>query len=137
MKKSYHTKNKDLIMDYLDLHKEERISASSIYEAIKEKNASINLATVYRNLDKLHNEGILRKFKTAEADCSYYQYVHQNCRYHLHLQCTHCGKIIHLECDFMDTIMNHLLKDHGFALDCENSTLSGLCEECRKELKYV
>ena len=67
MKKSYHTKNKDLIMDYLDLHKEERISASSIYEAIKEKNASINLATVYRNLDKLHNEGNLKLQKMIAA----------------------------------------------------------------------
>ena len=53
------------------------------------------------------------------------------CQRHLHLQCRRCGRIQHMECSFMDEIYRMLEAEYGFALDCETSTLSGLCRECR------
>ena len=43
-----------------------------------------------------------------------------------------CGKIIHLECEFMDEISEHILKDHGFKLQCKNSILYGMCSACQE-----
>ena len=64
-----------------------------------------------------------------------YQYVEMghHCEEHLHLKCVSCGCIIHLECAFMDEIAEHVLKDHGFTLQCKNSIIYGLCRECRKK----
>ena len=56
-----------------------------------------------------------------------------HCEEHLHLQCVKCGKIIHLECEFMDEISEHILKDHGFELQCKNSILYGMCSACQEK----
>lgn len=56
-----------------------------------------------------------------------------HCEEHLHLQCVKCGKIIHLECEFMDEISEHILKDHG--LNC--SAKIQFCMECAVRARKV
>ena len=51
--------------------------------------------------------------------------------WHLHLKCVKCGKIIHLECHFMEEISHHIEESHGFTLQCKNSILYGVCKECK------
>lgn len=133
MRKAYTTKTRNMIMDFLEENKDMRFSAASVFEYLQGKQEQINLATVYRNLERLTEEGVLLRNKSAQEDCSLYQYVepHKNCHEHLHLQCKSCGKIMHLECDFMKQIAAHLLEEHGFELDCKTSALSGICDSCR------
>ena len=38
-----------------------------------------------------------------------------------------------MDCDFMDEVREHLMRGHGFALQCEGTVLYGYCEACRKE----
>ncbi len=127
-------KYKDIITSYLKNHEEHRIAAADIYEHLREHECDVNKTTVYRNLDKLEAEGVLKKYKLPDEAISYYRYVDPSCNHHLHMQCKRCGKIFHLNCEFMDEITEHLLKDHGFLLDCSDSLLVGLCEDCRKEM---
>lgn len=134
--KGYKTKSKTEIMEYLMSHSEQRVSAADIISHLREKGSKINQTTIYRNLEKMTENGEILKYKTANAECALYQCVknHNNCKNHLHLQCEGCGKIIHLECGFMDTISGHLLAHHGFALQCSGSVLLGTCRECREKL---
>ena len=46
-------------------------------------------------------------------------------------KCVKCGKIIHLECHFMEEISHHIEESHGFTLQCKNSILYGVCKECK------
>lgn len=133
VKKTYHSKNKDLILSYASEHKSRRFSAQELYQFLQEHGSQMNLTTVYRNLDKLTEHKSLIKFKTAEDGCTLFQYVepHGNCHEHLHMQCRSCGKIIHLECQLMKEITEHLSEHHGFRLECTGSVLLGLCDECR------
>lgn len=133
MKKTYHSKNKDLILAFASEHKERRFSAQELHQFLEESGSQVNLTTVYRNLDKMIENKILMKFKTAEDECSLYQYVepHGNCHEHLHMQCRSCGKIIHLECHLMEEITSHLREHHGFSLECTGSVLIGICDECK------
>ena len=55
----------------------------------------------------------------------------RGCEQHLHLKCVKCGKIIHLECHFMEEISHHIEESHGFTLQCKNSILYGICKECK------
>lgn len=130
--KGYKTKNKTEIMNYLLSHSEKRVSAADIIKHLKENGNEVNPTTIYRNLDKMTESGEILKYKTADAGCALYQCVknHYNCRNHLHLQCEGCGRIIHLECGFMDTISQHLMADHGFSLKCNGSVLLGTCRDC-------
>ena len=84
-------------------------------------------------LDKLAKDGTVIKY-VAEKGCqAAYQYVEpgRGCEQHLHLKCVKCGKIIHLECHFMEEISHHIEESHGFTLQCKNSILYGVCKECK------
>lgn len=133
MQKQYRTKWKDSITEYLKDHADNSFSASDIYLDLKEDEAPINITTVYRNLEKLTDSGVLMKYKTAGEEFYRYQYVlpHGNCQEHIHMQCRQCGKLLHLECGFMKEITGHLMEHHGFSLECNGSMLSGLCKDCR------
>ncbi len=129
--KQYRTKNKEYIMNYLEEHHEETMSASSIYEAMQHDDLQVNLATIYRNLDKLHQEGLLRKVKNTEEECTYYQYIKPSCNTHLHMQCVRCGKVIHLDKQMNEKIMNYLKTQYDFLVDFKQSNIMGLCKECQ------
>ena len=121
MQNGYKTKSRSYIMEFFTAHKEEN-------------GKQVNLATIYRNLDKMTDEGILLKYKTAKDEHAVYQYTdgHPECHEHLHLQCVRCGRVIHLDCGFMKDIRAHLEEHHGFALECSSSVLYGMCRECKE-----
>ena len=135
MQKEYRTKAKNEILDYILSNKHRRFSASEIYEYIKDKGRSTNLTTVYRNLDKLTEAGILLKIKNSSDDYSVYQLLDPEggCDEHLHIQCKGCGGIYHLEGEAMDKIRTYLLDECGYSLICSDCVLLGYCKECRTE----
>lgn len=132
VRKEYVTKPRNLILDYVITNKNRQFSAADINEYLQKENCQINLATVYRNLDKLSEEGTLLRYKYADSNFCLYQYAdaHENCQNHLHMKCQECGKVMHLECEFMDEITKHLLEHHGFDISCKGSMLTGTCKEC-------
>jgi Fur family ferric uptake transcriptional regulator len=133
MPKEYHSKYKSWILDYLKTYKDSRFCATDIHKAMDKDSMGANLATVYRNLDRLVEEKSLNRFKISNEEENYYQYLvpEMGCTSHLHLICRKCGKVIHLNCDFMKKISSHIKADHGFALDCKDSVLVGLCKQCK------
>ena len=137
MGKVYHTKTKDLILEYIQANKDRRFRAAEIFYYLKGMGKEVNLTTIYRNLDNLEENRILMKYKTAGDDSATYQYVepHGNCHEHLHLQCRQCGKIIHLDCQLMKEIEDYLSVHHEFMLECSGSVLVGLCGDCKKKLR--
>ncbi|MGD1821716.1 MAG: Fur family transcriptional regulator [Pleomorphochaeta sp.] len=134
----YKTKNKEYIIDILENHLDTTLSADEILEYLKVKGKNMNITTIYRNLEKLAKNNIVLKFPSTDGTKNYYQlrkhnYIHED---HLHLQCTECGKVIHLDCDTMQKFVEHLQKDHNFDLTCASSILFGLCEDCKKKNKH-
>lgn len=129
---SYNTKTKKIIVDYLKSNIENTYSIKDIEAYLKSIGILINITTIYRNLEKLYMENYLMKYVSNNGKNITYQYVNNidNCISHLHLQCIKCGKIIHLDCDYMEDIKKHIINTHKFNLDCEKSILYGLCEKC-------
>ena len=110
------------------------MTAADVDEYLREHDSEVNITTIYRYLDKLAKDGTVIKY-VAEKGCqAAYQYVEpgRGCEQHLHLKCVKCGKIIHLECHFMEEISHHIEESHGFTLQCKNSILYGICRDCKK-----
>lgn len=139
MSKSYNTKAVQEIQQYLKLQKGKSFSAADVYHYLENNEVEVNQSTVYRTLDRMTEQGILVRFKTANSKNSYYRMSdeHHNCDEHLHMQCRKCGKVMHLDCDFMSDIKKNLMKQYGFTLECNGSTLCGLCSECSKNKKEL
>ncbi|MCO7152398.1 transcriptional repressor [Anaerobutyricum hallii] len=105
---------------------------------MKKKEISVNTTTVYRLLDKLCAENIIIKYSDINSDKAVYQYAGEkgHCREHLHLKCIKCGKVMHLDCGFMDELREHIMEEHHFQLQCSGDLLHGLCEECAKNSDF-
>ena len=48
-----------------------------------------------------------------------------------HCKCEKCGKLIHLHCEDVVKLEQHLMDSHGFRMDPCRTVFYGLCEECR------
>ncbi|MCQ2551587.1 MAG: transcriptional repressor [Clostridia bacterium] len=123
---TYRTNNRARIMDFLEKNKDKAVSVVDIEKHLDSQDNHVNVTTIYRYLDKLEEAGELIKVAST------YQLVDRDhrCDEHLHLKCKKCGKLIHLDCGFMDEISSHVLQDHGFTISCDDSIISGLCKDC-------
>ncbi len=135
MKKEYQTKERNLILDYLKQHSDRSFKAKDIIESINTGEEKINQATVYRNLERLCKQGILIKFKKTDAEGAYYQYTseHEHCEKHLHAQCVECGKVFHLEEQFVDEFEEQMKSVYGIKIDPTHTIIAGKCEECKEK----
>ena len=133
IQKGYQTKTKQSILDYFYNHSHTAVTVADLDLFFNQENTPIDRSTIYRCLDRLLKQQLVLKFTTDDGKNSFYQYVGQNshCHEHLHLKCTQCGKIIHLDCGFMDEIVTHILTKHDFHLQCESSILFGICKDCK------
>lgn len=135
----YATSSRRKILEILKASKDRTVTAAQIGEQLRQMESEVNITTVYRYLDKLEKDGTVIRYASEQGGQAAYQYVEQGqgCEGHLHLKCTCCGKIIHLDCDFMKEISEHIRKDHGFQLQCRNSILYGTCRECSERMQRV
>ena len=133
-RQNYNTKARKYILDFLKTRQESTVSAADITDYLNNMGAAVNQATVYRYLNRLSRENKVLKFTDSKTKKSVYRFVgaDRGCDEHIHIKCVSCGRLMHLECDFMEDIKRHLCEDHGFLLRCDGSILYGVCEECRK-----
>jgi len=133
-KQSYNTKSRKYILTFLEQNSDTAVSVGDITEFLGKNNISVNFTTVYRYLNKLVSEQKLNKFLDKSGQKAVYQLNRKEkaCHNHIHIQCTECGRLMHLDCEFMDDLECHLEKNHGFNLKCEGSILYGICNECKK-----
>lgn len=132
----YRTKLYGIIFDYFRENREKAVTAADVYEHIQTISEKANKTTVYRNLDRLVSEGRLLKYVTDDGRmASYILKENVCCGEHLHLQCSECGRVLHLDCGYMDEFIRHISSEHGFDLSCASSILYGCCNECAKKSK--
>ena len=127
--KKYHTKQKDIILDIIKKQKNE-FTVQQIYDEIKEE---VGLTTIYRLIDKLVSEGRITK-NIGMDKIPYYQYL-EECKEenHFYLKCINCGKIIHIDCDCIEELSNHIIKNHKFKLSKDHIIINGTCEQCNRK----
>ena len=86
-------------------------------------------STLYRQTARLVEEGFVSRMP-AGARKFVYQYMDKHhCAEHLHLKCTDCGKLLHLDCPTSHALEESLLSAQGFALD-GGCILYGKCSAC-------
>lgn len=132
---SYNTHTRQLILDYLTENRRRAVSAADIVSHLEAAGQRTNPTTVYRYLDKLAGEQRVMKYVADKGERAVYQLTdaQRHCHQHIHLKCTRCGEIFHMDCHFMDEVRRHLLAEHGFTLQCEGSILYGLCRRCAEK----
>ena len=126
---TYNTSQKRKIQEYLESNKNKFVSAEEILNYLKEKKIEVGTTTVYRFLNNLEKEELVRT--EVKNHTKYYQYIDEDCDAHFHLKCKKCGKEVHLECDEFEHVNEHINNEHKFKLD-HNTMIYGVCEDCDK-----
>ncbi len=130
---SYNTQQRQELLQFLEEKPDEHFTVRRIVSELENRNVHIGVTTVYRQLDSLVESGKVRRFDDADGSgCCYQLAGGEDCHNHYHLKCLRCGKLFHVECDFLDTLEEHIYEHHRFRVQGEKTVLYGICEECGK-----
>ena len=130
--KTYKTRQRSQVLNCLIDNKSKHLTADEIAVILKEQGAEGGKTTVDRALEKLVEDGSVRKYLCEEGKSACFQYVDdsEECHLHFHLKCVKCGKLIHLECDYLSDLEKHISEHHKFTVDNTKTVLYGVCEDC-------
>lgn len=127
---TYKTKQRDALVNYLEQHMHESLSAGEIAEALAAQD--ISRSAVYRNLSALEQEGkVRRSARNGSREATYRFAASEACRACLHLSCTKCGKTFHMHTPSADALIRSVERSEGFAIDRAETVLYGVCSDCR------
>ena len=93
----------------------------------------IGQATVYRQLERLVEEGLVEKYIIDQNSPACFEYIgNDECGEGLcvHGKCLKCGRIFHLHCDEIKELEDHLKAHHGFTPDFHHTVIYGICDQC-------
>ena len=140
-KPKYKTRQRGIMLEYLKTIPGEHFTAGDICEYFRSQGSPIGQSTVYRQLEELVDEGLLNKYILSASDPACFEYVGEDSHCEgevcFHCKCEQCGKLIHMHCDELMEIQEHLLKEHNFTLDPIRTVFYGRCEECEEKRDQV
>ena len=110
------------------------VSAQTLHSALRDQGSPIGLATVYRALNDLAQEG--------EADSLQQEgeSIYRACTpgsHHHHLICRSCGKTVEIEADPVEAWAREVAAAHGFADPSHVVDIFGVCAECAAKRNQV
>lgn len=127
-----HTKNaritraREAIIDII-FSKRKPLSAAEVISNLKRKNVFVNKTTVYRELDFLLKNGLLKpvflKPGTVHYESAFLPHHH-------HLVCDTCGSIAEIDCVVDEQKLLQKIKTNGFEVKQHKFELYGTCTNC-------
>ena len=100
-------------------------TAQEIYNMTREKDPTISMGTVYRNLNLLAEQGKILRIKVPGGADRYDGTIAP----HNHAVCTKCGMVMDYDYSF-DDLNKALLEKSGFKCEELNITVRGTCKNC-------
>lgn len=130
----YKTKQKESLLSFLIKNKDKHTNVREISDFLKFEGTPMGTATIYRQLEKLVEQGMVRKYILDGSTGACFQYIDEKdcCNEHFHLKCISCGQLIHINCDYLSGINKHIFEHHGFTVDSSQTVFYGKCSECSK-----
>ena len=90
----------------------------------------------WKNLEKMVEQGLVAKYNVDGTSSACFEYLGAEEHCHktscFHCKCEKCGKLIHLHCEDVVKLEQHLMEKHGFQMNACRTVFYGICEECRK-----
>ncbi|HHW46169.1 MAG TPA: transcriptional repressor [Clostridiales bacterium] len=127
---SYVTEQRKRILEILKNSSERLFTVEELAEMLSCE--GISLSTVYRTINRLYSKGLVRRTAIDGSRKFAYQYIDdEHCTEHLHLSCTQCGKIFHLENDISSNLIKQIQQKNNFLIDNSKTLLRGICDRCK------
>lgn len=126
MKESRNTLQKQVILEELCKLKTHP-TADDIYMLVKRRMPKISLATVYRNLEKMAENGTILKLEFPGEPKRFDAFTHR----HYHFKCNKCQRIFDIEMEDLIDYNDILQKlNDKFKIIHIQLLIYGICQEC-------
>lgn len=120
-----HTPQRAVILEELHATKAHP-TAAELFALVRRKLPRISLGTIYRNLEVLHEDGLVRKLELAGTETRF----DGTTTPHYHVRCTECGCVRDLPAPLHDKLVTRPLDTGGFRIDGHRLEFTGVCPDC-------
>ncbi len=103
--------------------------AFMVHERVKKIISNISLGTVYRNLNTMSNDGIIKRIRIPDKNDKFDKTFYT----HGHLYCESCGKVADIRNYLSRGEISNIEKQTGFKITDGNFKIKGLCKDCMKK----
>ena len=110
------------------MNRHDHPTADALYASIREEFPNISLGTVYRNLNQLAENGIIRRIDGLDGSV---HFDHNLCK-HYHFICTKCNKVYDVAYDIAPDLADKVLAETGLFVESFDISLKGICPNCKK-----
>lgn len=124
------TPQREMIVQAL-AHSDQHLTAEQIFDQVRTRTQAINIATVYRTLELLVQQGFAERVALQDGQIVYTAQSHGP---HIHLVCRRCGAVTDAAHEQIVPFSESLLAHHGFRVDSPHISLTGLCQVCQGEI---
>ena len=124
------TSQRRLILDRL-FEIGEHFTADDLIADVREVDASVGSATVYRTLRMLVESGLLHEHHFADNEGTRFE-LKRSDEHHDHIICLECGKIREFEEPLIEQLQERVAEQLGFTLESHTHQLYGYCAECSR-----
>jgi Fur family ferric uptake transcriptional regulator len=104
------------------------VSTQELYRILQNQGVSVSLATAYRILQSLAEDGLVDVLRNGEGEA-----VYRRCAvtgHHHHLLCRNCGKAVEVEAPAVETWAARIAQEHGYTEVAHTVEIFGLCPDC-------
>ena len=102
-------------------------SAETLYEMLQKENPDISLATVYRNLARFKNEGIINSIGAVNGIERFDAITEP----HVHFVCSCCESVVDLpQMETPESLCSHVSRQTGARVDSCQLIFTGVCQKC-------
>ncbi|MBL6965987.1 MAG: transcriptional repressor [Anaerolineales bacterium] len=108
-------------------HSEQHMTAEDVLIKLRQHTQAINLATVYRTLEMLWEEGLACRNDLGEGKIVFSVRKHGP---HIHLVCRQCNHVIEADYALLNALETRLQTEYNFTADLQHLSIFGVCENC-------
>ncbi len=139
-KAQYKTRQMTELLTFLKSVKGRHVTVNDINDYFKEKGIEVGTTTIYRHLEKMVGDGSVAKYIVDGTSSACFEYIgrdittdeKENVTACYHCKCEKCGRLIHLQCNEVESLKKHMMEHHSFEMDSLRTVFYGICSECRK-----
>ena len=123
------TNQRDVILSELRAVKTHP-TADELYTQVRSRLPRVSLATVYRNLEWLSEQGLAKKIEVGGRQKRFDGDISD----HYHVRCQKCGRVSDIEMDVLENLEGCISESCGFTVTGHRLEFTGLCSECTQRV---
>ena len=102
-------------------------TADWLYTELRKKFPNVSLATVYRNLKQLTENGDILSISTGSGS----EHFDGTVKPHYHFVCTRCGRVSDVDVATFDELNDSVKEKTGIDIHSHSLMFYGICSDCK------